>query len=262
MSEQEKDPSIQPDSEENSNGKRKTMGIRPADFRKEKLHEHAFEDALNDGREILKGISSDERIETSFKPHIDGLVAKYEIWSNKYTTVSPSTAMACIGWWWLSFLTTDPLISRTVKEYWDLKDEINATRYSDLDELMKRSPRPMHGLGWCNHKPVNVRLPAAIHSALNEISPALGMPLTLLYQIGLAKAISHNRKGLFKEWRDSDAEPLFEEFMLLVGERSKYFSGIRATLENRLAIDKLEQDNPNDQDKPVRRFFQAPEEPD
>jgi len=210
----------------------KGVNLNPRTFQDTPFCDLCFEDALEAGCKKSDGLKSQDFKETSIRFCVDGLYKWYKSFSKHYGRSSVFVMVRDAGWWWASFCGTDPILTKLVREYYDLLKDI--TENTDYTDLAERMDEPLHveKIGRSG-RPFTVLIPFECHGIILDCATALGMPFSIFYQLGLAKALSTNRGGLFPKWVSSKVDPLFDEVMSYAKSRVKVFRRIRNELEFR-----------------------------
>ena len=203
-----------------ADARRRTLGIRPADFKDESipLCEMSFEEALRRGKELSEEVK-DSWIETSARICVDGLYKRYEAFSEKYRGSTPRAMMRNVSWWWSSFCCHDKTLQAVGKAYRELLiDLAESTDYEDLLERMNQTPSRLKHRGWARHH-VSLSIPPEPQKVISRTATAVALPFTVFYQLGLARAIASNEQGLYQDWNRSKVVPLFDEVMAQAEKR-------------------------------------------
>jgi len=208
------------------------VNLNPRTFQDTPFCELCFEDALEVGRKKSEALKQQDFKETSIRFCVDGLYKWYKSFAKQHGKSSVFTMIRDASWWWASFCGTDPILTKLVREYYDLlKDITENTDYTDLAERMDETFRTKEiGRGG---KPFNILVPFECHGVIADCAVAVGMPFAIFYQLGLAKALATNRGSLFPKWVSSKVDPLFGEVMAYAKSRIKIFDRIRNEIEFR-----------------------------
>ncbi len=216
--------------------KSKPISIRPSDAIEESLCDLCFEDALKIGCAKSEKLKPQDLKETSIRFCVDGLYKWYKSYSKHYRSGSVFAMVRDASWYWASFCETDDILTALVKEYYSLlKDITEDTSYTDLAERMDEAGR-VEKIGRRGY-PFSVAIPMETHGVISDCAVALGVPFSLFFQIGLGKALSVNRQGLYSAWVKGKFQPLFDEVMMRAEKRLKSFSEIRNNMEFKMMQD-------------------------
>jgi len=210
----------------------KGVNINPKTFQDTPLCDLCFEDALREGSQKSAGLKPQDFKETSVRFCVDGLYKWYKSYTKHYGKSSVFIMVRDASWWWASFCGTSESLTELVKGYYSLLKEITEnTAHTDLAERMDETVR-IEKVGRGSY-PFSVLIPFECHGIISDCAVALGMPFAQFYQLGLAKALSTNRNGLYAKWVSSKVDPLFDEVMERVKSRIKVFGRIRNEVEFR-----------------------------
>src|SRR3972149_677303 len=175
------------------------VNLNPKSFQDTPLCELCFEDALKAGAKKSESLKPSDFKETSIRFCVDGLYKWYKSFSKHYETGSVFTMIRDSSWWWSSFCATDPTLTKLVKDYYSLLKEITEnTSYTDLAERMDDASR-VEKVGRSKLH-FSILIPYEAHGVILDCSTALGVPFSLFFQVGLGKALSSNRQGLYSKW--------------------------------------------------------------
>jgi hypothetical protein len=190
--------------------------LNPKGFQDIPLCELCFEDALKAGAKRSEELDRKDFFETSIRFCIDGLYKWLKSYSRSYGGPSVFAILRDISWWWASFCGTDPALSSLVRKYYALlKDITENTDYTDLTDRMDE-PLRVKEVGRSSRH-FTIIIPFECHGVIADCATALGMPFAVFYQLGVARALSVNRAGLFRAWATSKIDPFYDE----VGTRIK-----------------------------------------
>jgi len=210
----------------------KGVNLNPKTFQDAPLCTLCFEEALREGARKSAALNSQDFKETSIRFCIDGLYKWYKSFSKHYGRSSVFVMARDASWWWASFCGTDPVLTKLVREYYILlKDITENTDYTDLAERMDE-PLRVEKIGR-GGKPFTVLIPFECHGIILDCATAIGMPFSIFYQLGLAKALATNHGGLFNKWVSGKVNPLFDEVMGHAKSRVKIYRRIKNELEFR-----------------------------
>jgi len=208
----------------------KGVNLNPKTFQDTPFCDLCLEDALEAGRKKSDGLKSQDFKETSIRFCVDGLYKWYKSFSKQHGKSSVFVMIRDASWWWASFCGTDSTLTTLVREYYDLlKDITENTDYTDLAERMDEPLRVKEiGRGG---KPFTILIPFECHGIISDCAVAIGIPFSIFCQLGLAKALSANRSGLYAKWVAKSVDPLFNEVMGHAKSRVKTYKRIRNDME-------------------------------
>lgn len=214
------------------------VNLNPRTFVDTPVCELCFEDALEVGRKKSEALKPQDFKETSIRFCVDGLYKWYKSFAKQHGKSSVFMMIRDASWWWASFCGTDPILTKLVREYYDLlKDITENTSYADLAERMDEADRVKEVGKSRTH--FSILIPFECHGVISDCSVALGMSFGQFYQLGLARALATNRNGLYSKWVKDTVDPLFNEVMSRAKSRIKSFRRIK----NELAFRETEDDD-------------------
>ena len=190
----------------------KIVSINPSSFVETSLCDLCFEDALRIGSMKSAKLASSDFKETSLRFCVDGLYKWYKSFSKQSHNGSVFSMVRDASWYWSSFCGSNDLLINVTKEYFILlRDITENTSYTDLAERMDEAKRVKEiGRGG---RPLNFTIPFESWGIISDCATAIGVPFSLFYQVGLGKALSANRDGLYQLWSKDKVQPLFDEIM-------------------------------------------------
>lgn len=211
----------------------KKAHLSTGSFRDAPLAELCLEDALEAGAAKSAKVSSDDFKETSIKFCVDGLYKWCKSFAQRTGRGSVYSLTRDLSWYWASYCTEDNVLSGLVKEYYSLLHDITEdTSYTDLAERMDEASR-IEKVGRYSEVPFHVKLPLEPCGIIGDCATAVGISFSLFFQVGLGKALSVNRGGLYADWVARKFQPLFSEVMARAEGRLYDFLEIRNTVDFR-----------------------------
>lgn len=210
----------------------RTANLNPKTFRDTPLAELCFEDALREGARKSASLQPLDFKGTSIRFCVNGLYKWYKSFARQYGPPSAYIMIRDVSWWWASFCGTDLVISKLVREYYVLlKDITENTSYTDLAERMDEADRVKEVGKSGTH--FSITIPFECYGVISDCADALGMSFSQFYQLGLAKALATNRRGLYVKWVTDTVDPLFDEVIGRARARAKSFRRIKNELDFR-----------------------------
>ena len=211
----------------------KGVNLNPRAFVDTPVCDLCFEDALEVGRKKSDGLKPQDFKETSIRFCIDGLYKWYKSFARHYGKSSVYVMARDVSWYWASFCGTDPTMVGIVREYYSLlKDITENTPYADLAERMDEAER-IKEVGKRSYTPFSIAIPSEAHGIIADCAGALGTNFSLFYQVGMGRALSANRQGLYSFWVDGKFNLLWEEVMSRSEKRLQDLLEIRNTMDFR-----------------------------
>lgn len=164
------------------------------------------------GKKLLENSNPDDWFETSFRPHIRGLLPRYDTFCNE-CGVSVFSVLRMVDRHWLAFCNTHDGLNSLRKEHSQVSSQLYKSPYSDLMEYKGNIPDLF--LGRVCGSTINIKCHRGTYGELHKYANALQIKTSYLIELGRAWALSTEPDA--KDWSDLEFQPLFDALM----QRSK-----------------------------------------